>query len=66
MADNCPRRQLPLSPLMEELFFVFAVFEHQMGYPGDTVVKNPPANAGYSGLDSWVGSFPGVRSDKPL
>ena len=41
----------PLSPLMEELHFVFAVFEHQMGCPGGTVVKNPPANAGYAGLD---------------
>ena len=51
---------------MEELYFVFAVFEHQMGCPGGTVVKNPPANAGYAGLDLWVGRFPGVRNDNPL
>ena len=32
-----------------------------MGFPGDVVVKNPPANAGDAGrpeFDPWVGKIP--------
>ena len=29
-----------------------------MGFPGGSVVKNPPANAGYWGFDPQVGKIP--------
>ena len=31
------------------------------GFPGGTVVKNPPANAGGLGFDPWVGKIPWGR-----
>ena len=31
---------------------------HTVGFPGGTVVKNPPANAGDTGLDPWAGKNP--------
>ena len=40
-----------------------------MGFPGDSVVKNMPANAGdtgYMGLISRWGRFPGRGNDSPL
>ena len=40
-----------------------------MGFPGGTVVKNPPANAGAAGEPGSVpglGRFPGVGNGNPL
>ena len=40
-----------------------------IGFPGGSVVKNPPANAGDAkdmGLIPGVGRFPGVGNDNPL
>ena len=40
-----------------------------MGYPGDTVVKNLPANTGDvtdTGLIPWSGRFPGAENGNPL
>ena len=36
------------------------------GFPGGSVVKNPPANAGDMGSISGLGRSPGERNDKPL
>ena len=35
-----------------------------MGFPGDSVVKNPPANAGRE-FDPWVGKIPYRRKWQP-
>ena len=37
-----------------------------MGFPGGSVVKNPPANAGDLGLISGSGRSPGGRNGNPL
>ena len=37
-----------------------------MGFPGGSVVKNPPANAGDSGFISGSGRSPGGRNGNPL
>ena len=37
-----------------------------MGFPGGSVVKNPPANAGDTGLIPWSGRFPGEGNGNPL
>ena len=37
-----------------------------MGFPGDSVVKNLPANAGDSGLIPGWGRFPGEGVGYPL
>ena len=36
------------------------------GLPGDTVVKNPPANAGDAGLIPGSGRSPGGGNENPL
>ena len=36
------------------------------GFPGDTVVKNPPANSGDSGLIPGLGRSPGVGNGNLL
>ena len=33
-----------------------------MGFPGVSVVKNPPADAGNAGLGSGLGRSPGVET----
>ena len=35
------------------------------GFPGGTVVKNPPANAGDAGFTPGSGRYPGVGSGNP-
>ena len=48
------------------LFLVLSVY---MSFPGGTVVKNPPVNAGDSrdvGLNCESGRSPGVRNSNPL
>jgi len=37
-----------------------------IGFPGGSVVKNLPANAGDVGLISGLGRFPGVGNGNPL
>ena len=37
-----------------------------LDFPGDSVVKNLPANAGDIDVISVLGSFPGDRNDSPL
>ena len=37
-----------------------------MGFPGGSVVKNPSANAGDTGLIPAWGRFPGEGNGKPL
>ena len=40
-----------------------------MGFPGGTVIKNLPANAGATGDVGWIpgsGRSPGAGNDKPL
>ena len=37
-----------------------------MGFPGDSVVKNPPANAGDTSLISGLGRSPGEGNGNPL
>ena len=38
----------------------------QLGFPGGSVVKNPPANAGDSEFDPWVGTSPGEENGNAL
>ena len=37
-----------------------------VGFSGDSVVKNPPANAGEVGLVPGLGRSPGERNGNPL
>ena len=37
-----------------------------MGFPGDSVVKNPPANTGDAGLIPGLGRSPGEGNGNPL
>ena len=44
------------------------IYEH-LGFPGDAVIKNPPANAGDTkdeGSIPGLGRFPGVGNGNPL
>ena len=36
------------------------------GFPGGSVVKNPPANAGYTGSVPGSGKSPGEKNKNPL
>ena len=38
----------------------------QMGFPGNSVVKNPPASAGDTGLITGLGRSPGGGNGNPL
>ena len=44
---------------------IFTVW-YYWGFPGASVVKNPPANAGDAGLISVLGRSPGEGNDNPL
>ena len=37
-----------------------------MGFPGSSMVKNPPANAGYADSITGLGRFPGEGNENPL
>ena len=37
-----------------------------MGFPGDSALKNPPANAGDVGLIPGLGKFPGEGNGNPF
>ena len=45
-------------------FIIFVVLV--LGFPGGSVVKNPPANAGDAGLIPTLGRTPGVGNGNPL
>ena len=40
--------------------------QHVLGFPGGSVVKNPPANVGDAGLIPVSGRFPGEGNGNPL
>ena len=43
------------------------VYIHKyIGFPGESVVKNPPANAGYPGFIPGMGRSPGEGNGNPL
>ena len=44
----------------------FTVYEIEVGLPGDSVVKNLPANAGAEGLTPGSGRSPGEENGNPL
>ena len=44
----------------------FTVYEIEIGLPGDSVVKNLPANAGAEGLTPGSGRSPGEENGNPL
>ena len=50
------------------MFFVFFFFLVNIikGFPGGSVVKNPPANAGDAGLIPGLGKSPGGGSGNSL
>ena len=39
---------------------------HSQGFPGGSAVKNPPANAGHTGLIPGLGRSPGEGNGNPL
>ena len=39
---------------------------HLLGFPGGSVIKNPPANAGNSGSIPGLGRSPGEGNGNPL
>ena len=45
---------------------IFTSMDLIMGFPGDSVVKNPPANVGDTGLISGLGRSPGVGNSNSL
>ena len=40
--------------------------QQNMGFPGSSVVKNPPASVGHVGLTPGLGRSPREGNDKPL
>ena len=74
---SLPRWQagsLPLVPPGKPLFFIchiyiciFIMFSiHAKGFPGGSMVKNPPANAGDMGSSLRSGRSPGEGNGNPL
>ena len=49
-----------------QFLFLNTVYEIEIGLPGDSVVKNPPANAGALGLTPALGRSPGEENGNPL
>ena len=41
-------------------------FRISWGFPGGSVIKNPPANGGDAGSISWSGRSPGEVNGNPL
>ena len=58
----------PFLVLLFSLLFVFPIsFPHLLsGFPGDSVVKNPPTNAGDAGSIPGLGRSPGGGNGNPL
>ena len=55
----------PISSILA-LFLFLSMYHSLMGFPGGSVVKNPPANAGDAGLISGLGRSPGEGNGNPL
>ena len=49
----------PCQHLLLSVFQIFCIVIRCVVFPGGSVVKNPPANAGDVGLIPWSGRFPG-------
>ena len=54
------------SRTQQMLFFFFSEVVHLMGFPGGSVVKNPPADAGDTGSIPGSGRSPGEGNGDPL
>ena len=50
----------------EQFMYVYTTTIYNMGFPGGLVVKNSPANAGGTGLNSRLGRYPGEGIGNPL
>ena len=46
-------------------FYIFCVVSHLMDFPGGSVVKNTPANAGDGGSIPGLGRFSGEGNNNP-
>ena len=55
----------PISSILA-LFLFLSTYHSLMGFPGGSVVKNPPANAGDAGLISGLGRSSGEGNGNPL
>ena len=60
----CSSQRISPTPYITDLIFItndysFPILELQMGFPGGSVVKNPPVNAGDTGLIPGLGRSPG-------
>ena len=58
-----------LSEAMELIYIYLYIYGYRRNFPGGSVVKNPPANAGDAedmGSVPGLGRFPGVGSGHPL
>ena len=51
---------------MWEFVLIFSAGTPREGFPGGSVVKNPPANAGDPGSIPGLGRSPGERKGYPL
>ena len=45
---------------------IAAFYEKERGFPGDSAVKNPPANSGDAGSIPGLGRSPGEENGNPL
>ena len=50
--------------IIQTTFYIWS--SRMKGFPGDSVVKNLPANAGDTGLIPGPGRFPGEANGNPL
>ena len=46
--------------------FIISLYTYSQGFPGSSMVKNPPANAGDTGSIPGLGRSPGGGNDNPL
>ena len=46
--------------------FIISLYTYSPGFPGSSMVKNPPANAGDAGSIPGLGRSPGGGNDNPL
>ena len=52
--------------VMEKRRQIWVLLKYCLGFPGDSMVKNPPANAGYAGSIPGLGRSPGEGNGNPL
>ena len=55
----------PLEEMLLKDHHLLSLNHMSLGFPSDSVVKNPPANPGDFGFDSWVGKIPWIRKRQP-